>query len=274
MIKRKIGSICRVGEGPTGVYSFLALSADAERLPTSGIATGSCCVMQDTGDLYVYHEDNGWQIVPFAGGGSPTPEPDPRLEQIVGRTVTELDLTGLETIGNYAFAQWSGLQSVVWPDVKTIGNGAFTRDASLIITSWPPRIETIRRGAFSEMVHIACTDAPPIATLAESMFQGATFDARAFRLNGPFTAIPEYCMRSADVEEIEIGGTVKRIEYGAFAGSYAQTIRITSKPDAINAYAFQDCADLADIYVSWSEGEVTGAPWGAANATIHYNTAF
>lgn len=28
---------------------------------------------------------------------------------------------------------------------------------------------------------------------------------------------------------------------------------------------------LTDIYVSWGEGEVAGAPWGATNATIHYN---
>lgn len=28
------------------------------------------------------------------------------------------------------------------------------------------------------------------------------------------------------------------------------------------------------IYVPWAEGEVANAPWGATNATIHYNTVY
>lgn len=31
---------------------------------------------------------------------------------------------------------------------------------------------------------------------------------------------------------------------------------------------------ITDIYVPWAEGAVSGAPWGATNATIHYNTAY
>lgn len=36
-------------------------------------------------------------------------------------------------------------------------------------------------------------------------------------------------------------------------------------------YAFVGCTALTDIYVPWSEGEIEGAPWGAENATVHYN---
>jgi hypothetical protein len=51
------------------------------------------------------------------------------------------------------------------------------------------------------------------------------------------------------------------------------TIKI-SNPSSISIYssAFSYTDQLTDIYVSWSEGEVSGAPWGATNATIHYNT--
>lgn len=35
---------------------------------------------------------------------------------------------------------------------------------------------------------------------------------------------------------------------------------------------FVDCSNLTDIYVCWSEGKVKNAPWGATNATIHYDT--
>lgn len=51
-------------------------------------------------------------------------------------------------------------------------------------------------------------------------------------------------------------------------------IIINSTPSLINANAFRKANALADIYVPWSEGEVANAPWGATNATIHYNTVF
>ena len=40
----------------------------------------------------------------------------------------------------------------------------------------------------------------------------------------------------------------------------------------ISESTFNNCPNLLDIYVSWAEGEVANAPWGATNATIHYNT--
>lgn len=35
---------------------------------------------------------------------------------------------------------------------------------------------------------------------------------------------------------------------------------------------FNSCTALTDIYVPWAEGAVANAPWGATNATIHYNS--
>lgn len=36
--------------------------------------------------------------------------------------------------------------------------------------------------------------------------------------------------------------------------------------------AFEQCIFLKDIYVPWAEGEVANVPFGAVNATIHYNS--
>lgn len=44
-----------------------------------------------------------------------------------------------------------------------------------------------------------------------------------------------------------------------------------SKLNNIEATAFYECTSITDIYAPWSEGEVAGAPWGATNATIHYD---
>lgn len=61
-------------------------------------------------------------------------------------------------------------------------------------------------------------------------------------------------------------------------GSYAfyKCISLTSltfkgKPRTINSSAFKNCFNLRVINVPWAEGAVSGAPWGATNATIHYN---
>jgi hypothetical protein len=40
----------------------------------------------------------------------------------------------------------------------------------------------------------------------------------------------------------------------------------------IHSGAFDGCTNLKDIYVPWAEGAIKNAPWGATNATIHYNS--
>lgn len=50
--------------------------------------------------------------------------------------------------------------------------------------------------------------------------------------------------------------------------------KIYSKPTTMMATTFNGCTNIKDIYVPWSEGEVANAPWGATNATIHYNTVY
>ena len=35
---------------------------------------------------------------------------------------------------------------------------------------------------------------------------------------------------------------------------------------------FSGCTNLTDIYVPWAEDALANAPWGAPNATVHYNT--
>ena len=43
---------------------------------------------------------------------------------------------------------------------------------------------------------------------------------------------------------------------------------------SIGNFAFSYCSKLTDIYLSAKEGEISGAPWGATKATIHYNYDF
>lgn len=55
----------------------------------------------------------------------------------------------------------------------------------------------------------------------------------------------------------------------AFSGTRLTVIKFKSKV-TIGSQALP--SSLTDIYVPWGEDEVAEAPWGAPDATIHYNT--
>ena len=48
-------------------------------------------------------------------------------------------------------------------------------------------------------------------------------------------------------------------------------LTFNGKPSSIASTAFDGCTNLLTINVPWAEGAVSGAPWGATNATINYN---
>lgn len=69
-----------------------------------------------------------------------------------------------------------------------------------------------------------------------------------------------------------IPSSVITISAKAFNRCYAmQKVIFLGTPTTIGSNSFANCTSLLNIYVPWSEGEVANAPWGATNATIHYN---
>lgn len=64
---------------------------------------------------------------------------------------------------------------------------------------------------------------------------------------------------------------VKVIERYAFAGTSLTSIVLPSTVESMKTTVFSNCTNLTDIYVAWEEGKISGAPWGAPNATVHYN---
>lgn len=70
--------------------------------------------------------------------------------------------------------------------------------------------------------------------------------------------------------DIVIPSNVTSIGFQAFFRSGLRSVVFKGKPSLLEE-AFGDCPYLTDIFVPWSKGEVAGAPWGATNATIHYN---
>lgn len=62
------------------------------------------------------------------------------------------------------------------------------------------------------------------------------------------------------------------VSYRAFSYCIAlETVKFLGTPNAIRNDAFKG-SNVYDIYVPWKEGQVSGAPWGAVDATIYYNS--
>ena len=102
---------------------------------------------------------------------------------------------------------------------------------------------------------------------------------RSFRVDGVFTASTisssatmfSNCSSLADVKLL---GS-PRVGSNVFKNVTAlKRVIIASTPTSLHSSAFTGCTGVTDVYVSWSEGDVAGAPWGMTNATVHYDTQF
>ena len=70
----------------------------------------------------------------------------------------------------------------------------------------------------------------------------------------------------------KIPAATKRISSYAFQSCSSIThMTFAGKPKQIESGIFLSCNNLTTINAPWAEGEVSGAPWGAKNATINYN---
>ena len=68
---------------------------------------------------------------------------------------------------------------------------------------------------------------------------------------------------------------IKRLGDYAFYGCKATNVYFYQTDIISISYrAFHNDTSIQNIYVPWSEGVVANAPWGATNATVHYDTVY
>lgn len=112
---------------------------------------------------------------------------------------------------------------------------------------------------------------PNLASIQWYAFQGCS-NLTSFEIPPKITTLENYCFKSTGLKSITIPATVTTINSQAFAMSNLKTARFLGTPTSISSSTFTACGGITDIYVPWAEDAVSGAPWGASNATIHYNT--
>ena len=92
-------------------------------------------------------------------------------------------------------------------------------------------------------------------------------------LSEGLTSIGEYAFQDCtSLALTSLPESLTSIESAAFYSCTSLTsIAFKGTPTTIDSTAFSGCTNLTEIKVPWSEGAVSGAPWGATNATITYN---
>lgn len=146
-----------------------------------------------------------------------------------------------------AFRACAYLKSIDFTGVSDIGDHSCRNNWSLTDINLNG-VKRIGKHAFHSCGNLSPFDIPEgVETIDEAAFLGAKIEG-----------------------ELILPSTLKNVGMAAFSGVKVSIITFTSKPNQIAKRTFENCSNLTDIYVPWAVGEVSGAPWDAPNAKIHY----
>lgn len=187
---------------------------------------------------------------------------------MIGYAIDRVDgWNNLVYIGNDSFYDCKILKTISEfpPNLTWLGNSAFDRCA--VHKDLPPLPDGITN--IGDRCFVYSYSGANIAAFKKLPKNLVTIGTNAFYNNG-FGLFPE---------TVYIPKSVRTIGGAAFTGAICntKTIIFNGTPETIGTDAFNDLkktTGIKDIYVPWTEGAVANAPWGATNATIHYNTQY
>ena len=187
----------------------------------------------------------------LSGGGAT----EPYIEETYDQNGQLIDavMHGYTSIRPYAFQHCSVLVSVSGISaITSIGYSAFQNCKNLALTSLPAGLTSIDNYTFQNCSNLALTSLPAgITSISSSAFRDCS-NLALTSLPAGITSIGNYTFQNC---------------------TGLTTITFEGTPQSINSYAFSGCTNLTTINVPWAEGAVENAPWGATNATIHYNVS-
>lgn len=199
------------------------------------------------------------------------------------KTVNIVELLGDVTTIPYSFFDGSNVKTLILKGfVDTIEANAFQNcKIEKFVTNReeentiPERVTVIPENCFRENTttkDIVLHD--NIQTIKSFAFYqaGPALTIKNTKLPEELVTIESYAFGSQQIPLTEIPAKVKTIQAQAFANNYAITeLTFKGTPTTIANNVFSGCSTITKINVPWASGAVSGAPWGAANATINYN---
>lgn len=178
-----------------------------------------------------------------------TTEFDELRKQWITRTYTDLKVIwGATSISPNAFARCTSLkEAIIPPTVKTIGENCFDGCSNLTRCVVPEGVESICG---------TVVNCPAITS---------------FEMPEGLVSIGGWTLNQGKITKLIIPSTVTTIaEYAFIFTSTTPQIYFKGTPKTLASNSLL-LKKGGDIYVPWAEGEVTNAPWGSPDATIHYN---
>jgi hypothetical protein len=165
--------------------------------------------------------------------------------------VTKFTALKAKRIGSENFKSAKrNLREVILPECEELGGYSFgvLRNLTKI---YAPKLRKTDAGALRQNPLLSDFDFTPLEEIGEAAFADDV-------------SLPN---------EIVMPNVTKIGSYAFIRLNGSRTYKFGKKATSIASNAF-NLAGATDIYVPWSEGEVANAPWGAPNATIHYDTVY
>lgn len=153
--------------------------------------------------------------------------------------------------------------------VTAVGNNAFNGNTTIKELIIKDGINTIGERAFSGTKITKLSLTPSITVLNYGAFSGCGITDLQF-VEG-LQRIETRAFMNIKIEKLVLPKSITFLNEWSFAlCSNLKEVVFNSKPRLVGE-TFPSCTNINSIKVTWSEGEVGGAPWGAVNATITYN---
>ena len=172
---------------------------------------------------------------------------------------------------SYVFGNCTSLESVDMSGCPTTstGNGTFYYCTSLTEVKLPAGLTKIGSDAFKGCTSLSKLDIPSgVTTIGDDAFNGCT-SLSELELPSGVTSIGNNAFNRTAFTKFVVPESVTSIGMGTFAYcSNLQEIEIPSGVTSINSLAFAGCTNLTKITINKPENSISGAPWGATNATV------
>lgn len=190
--------------------------------------------------------EDDFTLTDVSGGGGYT------IDEIASTEPSGAITLSTPTVRNYAFAYNPLITSIETNGTTKIGGNGFTYNTALV-TADLSGVTEVGSNAMSYCSNLTTLNVPDLVKV----------DNQAFR-NCKLTG-------TLKLPNLTTGGGNVTFGYNTLLTTvyFYKTININFAQNL-----FQGCTGITDIYVPWSSGAVSGAPWGASNATIHYDTTY
>ena len=181
---------------------------------------------------------------------------------------------GVKKLRAHCFRTCSNLVSIEIPNsVKSLGSYCFSDCSALSEITIPDSVTSIDSACFSSCIGLKSISIPKlISVLSSSCFSGCQ-SLQSIEIPNSVVSIEQYCFRDCkSLQSIVIPNSVISLKYSCFYDCYGlQTVEIPNSVTSIDLTSFQRCTNLKTIYVDKPTDSISGAPWGAPNATVIWN---